>query len=85
MTLSHMAPSSFNMSSYRAIWIHFRQISMIFEQTEIPKSIHMNFQIAGKQVLICQDIMFSRLLFASTNDTKPYRRNIMGLNFQKHF
>ena len=27
---SHRAPSSFNMSSYRAIWIHFRPIFMIF-------------------------------------------------------
>ena len=32
MILSHMAPSCFNMSSYGAIWTHFRQISMIFEQ-----------------------------------------------------
>ena len=32
MILSHRAPSSFNMSSYRAIWTHFRLISTIFEQ-----------------------------------------------------
>ena len=29
MILSHMAPSSLNMSSYRAIWTHFRSNSMI--------------------------------------------------------
>ena len=30
MIVSHKAPSSVNMSSYRAIWTHFRQILMIF-------------------------------------------------------
>ena len=30
MIVSHRAPSSFNMSSYRAIWTHFRQNSQIF-------------------------------------------------------
>ena len=30
MILSHGAPSSLNMSSYRAIWTHFRPNSMIF-------------------------------------------------------
>ena len=30
MIVSHRAPSSPNMSSYRAIWTHFRQNSMIF-------------------------------------------------------
>ena len=30
MILSHRAPSSFNMSAYRAIWTHFRQSSVIF-------------------------------------------------------
>ena len=30
MILSHRAPSSLNMSSYRAIWTHFRPNSMIF-------------------------------------------------------
>ena len=30
MILSHMAPSSLNMSSYRAIWAYFRLNSMIF-------------------------------------------------------
>ena len=32
MILSHRAPSSFNMSSYRAIWTHFRPNSMILIQ-----------------------------------------------------
>ena len=32
MILSHRAPSSFNMSSYRAIWTHFRSNFMIFLQ-----------------------------------------------------
>ena len=32
MILSHMALSSFNMSSYRAIWTHFRPNSMILIQ-----------------------------------------------------
>ena len=30
MIVSHRAPSSLNMSSYRAIWTHFKQIFMIF-------------------------------------------------------
>ena len=30
MIVSHRAPSSVNMSSYRAIWTHFRPIFMIF-------------------------------------------------------
>ena len=30
MIVSHRAPSSLNMSSYRAIWTHFRQMFMIF-------------------------------------------------------
>ena len=30
MIVSHRAPSSLNMSSYRAIWTHFRPIFMIF-------------------------------------------------------
>ena len=29
MILSHRAPSNINMSSYRTIWTHFRQNSMI--------------------------------------------------------
>ena len=31
MILSHMAPSCFNMSPYRAIWTHFRSNYMMFE------------------------------------------------------
>ena len=30
MIACHRAPSSFNMSPYRAIWTHFRTIFMIF-------------------------------------------------------
>ena len=30
MIVCHRAPSSLNMSPYRAIWTHFRQIFMIF-------------------------------------------------------
>ena len=41
MILSHMAPSCFNMSSYRAIWTHFRQISMIFEQINMHAPLAM--------------------------------------------
>ena len=32
MILSHRAPPSLNMSSYRAIWTHFRQNFIFFEQ-----------------------------------------------------
>ena len=42
MILSHRAPSSLDMSSYRAIWTHFKQISMIFEQINIPNFIYLN-------------------------------------------
>ena len=41
MILSHMAPSCLNMSSYRAIWTHFRQISMIFEQINMHAPLAM--------------------------------------------
>ena len=41
MILSHMAPSCFNMSSYRAIWTHSRQISMIFEQINMHAPLAM--------------------------------------------
>ena len=48
MILSHRAPSSINMSSYRAIWTHFRSNSMISEQIKIPNSLYLNFQISAK-------------------------------------
>ena len=41
MILSHMAPSSLNMSSYRAIWTHFRQNSTVYfltKKSQIPKN-----------------------------------------------
>ena len=41
MILSHRAPSSLNMSSYRAIWTHFRPISMIFEQINMHAPLAM--------------------------------------------
>ena len=41
MILSHMAPSCFNMSSYRAIWTHFGLISMIFEQINMHAPLAM--------------------------------------------
>ena len=52
MILSHRALTSVNMSSYQAIWTHFRQISMIFEQINILKFIYLTFQISREQVLI---------------------------------
>ena len=61
MILSHRAPSSLNMSSYRAIWTHFRSNSMIFEQIEIPKLIYLNFQISGKLVLIRRETSFPKV------------------------
>ena len=56
MIVSHRAPSSLNMSSYRAIWTNFKPNSIISEQIKIPKSIHLNFQISGKYVLIREGI-----------------------------
>ena len=35
MIVSHRAPSSLNMSSYGAIWTHFRPNSMIFFQKNV--------------------------------------------------
>ena len=35
MILSHRAPSSLNMSSYRAIWTHFRQNFIFFWPTNL--------------------------------------------------
>ena len=42
MIVSHRAPSSFNMSSYRAIWTHFTPNSMIFKNL-----ILQTLQMAG--------------------------------------
>ena len=83
MILSHRAPSSLNMSSYRAIWTYFRSNSMIFEQMKIPKSTYLNFQILENRSLFVGRPFF-RKLFASKNDAERYRRNILGPNFQKH-
>ena len=35
MILSHRAPSSLNMSPYRAIWTHFRPNSMTFTKKNV--------------------------------------------------
>ena len=37
MILSHMAPSCLNMSSYRAIWTHFRHIFFMFYWQQDPR------------------------------------------------
>ena len=47
MILNHMAPSSLNMSSYRAIRTHFRSNSMIFINW-IFKNFISKLQISGK-------------------------------------
>ena len=39
MILSRMVPSSLNMSSYRAIWIHFRSNSMMFAKKNVTKIV----------------------------------------------
>ena len=83
MILSHRAPSCFNMSSYRAIWTHFKQCSMIFEQINISKFVYLNFQIPENWSLFVGRLFF-RKLFASKNDAERYGRNILGPNFQKH-
>ena len=83
MILSHRAPSSLNMSSYRAIWTHFRSNPMIFEQIKIPKFIYLNFRFLENRSLFVGRPFF-RKLFASKNGAEPYRRNILGPNFQKH-
>ena len=41
MIVSHRAPSSFNMSSYRAIWTHFRQ-QLIFSEQNNARSWSQN-------------------------------------------
>ena len=46
MIVSYRAPSSLNMSSYRAIWTHFRQNSMIFINL-IFKNYLSELQISG--------------------------------------
>ena len=87
MILCHRAPSSVNMSSYRAIWTHFRSNSIIFGQNN-PRSIYLNFKIPksgnpeNRSLVVGRQ--FFRKLCASRNDAEPYRRNILGLNFQKH-
>ena len=56
MILSHRAPSSFNMSSYRAMWTHFRSNSMIFINLifnnyicELQISGHLSPQPSGRR------------------------------------
>ena len=61
MILSHMAPSCVNMSSYRAIWTHFRSISMISEQIKIPTFIYMNFRFLEKLSLFVGRSFFQKL------------------------
>ena len=39
MILSHRAPSSLNMSSYGAIWTHFRPNSMIFTKQIVTEMV----------------------------------------------
>ena len=56
MILSHMAPSSFNMSSYRAIWTHVRRNFVIFIDLILqllasgtcPRYIHHRFTIDSR-------------------------------------
>ena len=60
MIVSHRAPSSLNMSSYRAIWTHFRSNSIIVEQIQIPKIMYLNFQISRKLVIIHREGIFSK-------------------------
>ena len=83
MILSHMAPSCVNMSSCPAIWTHFRPISMTVEQIKIPTFIYLNFIFPENRSLFVGRPFF-RKLFASKNDAEPYRRNLLGPNFQKH-
>ena len=48
MIMSHWAPSSFNMSSYRAIWTHFKSNSIISTQVKIPKFWKTDTYSSGK-------------------------------------
>ena len=58
MIVSHRAPSSLNMSSYRARWTHFRPNSMIFISLILqllasgtcPRYIHHRFIIDSRQI-----------------------------------
>ena len=66
--LSHMAPSCLNMSSYRAIWTHFRSKSTTNQNPETR---------------ICELPDFRKLCAAKMH-AEAYRRNLMGPNFHKH-
>ena len=50
MILSHMAPSSLNMSPYRAIWTHFRSNSMMFVKHIIPVKYPNSLMVCGSTV-----------------------------------
>ena len=62
MILSHIPLTSLSMSSYRAIWTHFRSNFMILEQIKLPKFIYLNFQISGKLVLIRRETIFPKVV-----------------------
>ena len=51
MILSHRAPSSLNMSSYRAIWIHFKPNSRILIQKYVV------FGLVLDQVLVLDHVL----------------------------
>ena len=44
--------------------------------------IYVNFQISGKLILIRRGSIFPKVVRLE-NDAEPYRRNILGPNFQK--
>ena len=77
MILSHMAPSCFNMSSYRAIWILFRRNSIIFEQIQFPKFISLNFQISAGPL--------GRHFFESCAPRKMMQNSIDGIFWGRTF
>ena len=64
MILSHRAPFSVSISSYRAIWTHFRSKSMIsgnliFKNyiSELQTSVHLSPQPSGKRKTWCQETL----------------------------
>ena len=80
MILSHMAPSSFNMTPYRAIWTDFRPHSMILKDKESRNS-HRLF--LTNMSLSIEKAFFPKVVRLK-NDAEAYRRITPGPNLQQH-
>ena len=82
MILSHRAPSSLNMSSYRAIWTHFRHNFIFLEQKILGTKILVPrswYQDPGTKILVARFTMGSQVHDGFWEEVKAARS--VALNF----